>query len=180
MPAWQISVFKIVPAAINTRTLNTHIRCHHVKASSRDRTGLSLQALLSVVVSSTVVIHSRSSSVDTVMVSEEMMLLVLSRPRKHICRHTAGSSQTHTHTGQPSSLSRLADTAPGRTYNAARLTCVLSRSHLSPVLLAVAGRARGTRPQVGPSALAGWMRAVPALSRRTRLPSPHSAMFRWR
>jgi hypothetical protein len=36
------------------------------------------------------VIQSRSSSVDTVMVSDAMMLLVLSRPRKHIysAQHT--------------------------------------------------------------------------------------------
>jgi hypothetical protein len=61
-----------------------------------------------------------------------------------------------------------------------KLTCVLSKSHLSPLLLAVAGRASGTRPHVGPSALAGCMRAVPALSRRTKLPSPHRAMLRCR
>lgn len=62
--------------------------------------------------------------------------------------------------------------------NAAALTCVLSRSHFSPLLLAVAGRANGTRPQVGPSRRDGLISLLPARSSRTKLPSPHSVMLR--
>lgn len=50
-------------------------------------------ALLGRMVSPTAVIHSRSSSVETSMESEEMMLEVDSSPRKHICSST-GSRQT--------------------------------------------------------------------------------------
>jgi hypothetical protein len=48
---------------------------------------------MSAAVSCTAVIHSKSSSVDTVMVSDAIMLLVDSRPRKHICKRKPQQAQ---------------------------------------------------------------------------------------